>query len=298
MEFEIKNITLEDKPLFDKYFSEYGAMNSEYTFTNMFMWRKSYNIRYALIDGMLCIFSQHQGSPETVNFPLGKGDLELAIRMLIKYFDSIGQRPLFRIYNNFEIDALNKAFPNSFILTEDRNSFDYIYKVSDLIELPGGRYHSKRNHINQFLAKYTYQYQKIDQTHIEPCFEMFEKWCDSKEGLVFGISEQREAVRSLIYNLDFLKVSGGCISVDGQIVAFSFGEILSQKNSVAVIHLEHADIDFQGSFPMINQQFLEHEWSSLTYVNREEDMGIPSLRRAKKSYKPCLMVKKYIATIK
>ncbi len=299
MEFEIKNINLEDKPLFDSYFNEYNCMNSEYTFTNMFMWRKSYNIRYALIDGMLCIFSHHDGSPETVNFPLGNGDIKAVIEKLISYFKSIGQRPLIRIYCDREIDVLNEFFPDRFILTEDRNSSDYVYKVSDLIELPGSRYHSKRNHINQFLAKYpSYEYHRVTESHIPLCFEMFEKWCDSKEGLITGIAEQRQAVKLLIDNLDYLEVTGGCITVDNELVAFSFGEVLSKKNSIAVIHLEHADIDFQGSFPMINQQFLEHEWSSLTYVNREEDMGIPGLRRAKKSYKPCLMVKKYIASLK
>ena len=298
MQFDIKDVSLEDKPLFDGYFADYNGMNSEYTFTNMFMWRKSYSIRYAVIDGMLCIFSRHGLSPETVNFPLGKGNIKSVISKLISYFDEIGQRPLIRLYNNSEVDALNASFPDQFILTEDRNSFDYVYKVSDLINLPGSKYHSKRNHINQFLSNYSYKYQKITKDQLEPCFLMFEKWCESKKDIVDGISEQHEAVKNLIDNFEALDVIGGCISVDDRIVAFSFGEILNTKNSIAVIHLEHADVDFKGSFPMINQQFLENEWSSLTYVNREEDMGLLGLRNAKKSYKPCLMVKKYIASLK
>ncbi len=298
MQFDIKDITLEDKPLFDQYFANYNGMNSEYTFTNMFIWRKSYNIRYAVIDGMLCIFSRHGGSAETVNFPLGSGDIKSVISKLTRYFNEIGQRPLIRLYNDFEVDALNASFPDLFILTEDRNSFDYVYKVSDLINLPGSKYHSKRNHINQFIANYPYKYQKITNDQLLPCFLMFEKWCDSKKDTVDGILEQHEAVKNLIDNFDALNVSGGCISVDEKIIAFSFGEVLSAKNSVAVIHLEHADTDFRGSFPMINQQFLENEWSTLTYVNREEDMGLMGLRNAKKSYKPCLMIKKYVASLK
>lgn len=298
MQLEIKPIVLEDKPLFDNYFSAYNGMNSEYTFTNMFMWRKSYNIRYAIIDGALCIFSKHGESPETVNFPIGSGNIKIILDKLLDYFDSIGQPPLIRIYNDGEIDALNQTFPDRFIFTEDRNSFDYVYKVSDLVNLTGSQYHSKRNHINQFVSKFDFEYQKITEKHLSPCFDMFEKWCNTKEDVISDIHEQRMAVKSLIENFDFLGVTGGCILVDGQLVAFSFGEVLSPQNSVAVIHLEHADTDFQGSFPLINQQFLENEWNALSYVNREEDMGLPGLRRAKKSYKPCLMVKKYIASLK
>ena len=290
MQFDIKDIELGDKPLFDRYFADYDGMNSEYTFTNMFMWRKSYNIRYAVIDGMLCIFSRHGGSAETVNFPIGKGDIKAVLSKLIDYFDEIGQRPLIRLYSDFEIDALNTAFPDLFFITEDRNSFDYVYKVSDLITLPGSKYHSKRNHINQFMANYPYEYQKITKDQLSSCFLMFEKWCESKKDTVDGIDEQYKAVKNLIDNFEDLNVTGGAISIDDKIVAFSFGEVLSHKNSVAVIHLEH--------FPMINQQFLENEWSDLTFVNREEDMGIMGLRNAKKSYKPCLMVKKYIASLK
>lgn len=298
MQFEIKPIVLEDKPLFDRYFSAYNGMNSEYTFTNMFMWRKSYNIRYAIIDDTLCIFSRHGESPETVNFPIGDGNLKTVFDKLFDYFASVGQAPLIRIYNDSEIEALNQILPDRFIFTEDRNSFDYVYKVSDLVNLTGSQYHSKRNHINQFVSKFDFEYQKITEKHLSPCFDMFEKWCNTKADSISDIDEQRKAVKTLIDNFDFLGVTGGCILVDGQIVAFSFGEVLSTKNSVAVIHLEHADTEFQGSFPFINQQFLEHEWIDCVYVNREEDMGLPGLRRAKKSYKPCLMIKKHIASLK
>lgn len=77
--------------------------------------------------------------------------------------------------------------------------------------------------------------------------------------------------------------------------AFSVGEPLCDK--MAVIHLEHADTNYNGSFAIMNQQFLENEWQSFEYVNREEDMGIPGMRRAKESYRPVFQVKKYVATL-
>ncbi len=299
MQFELKPITIEDKPLLDRYFKDNGGINSEYTFTNMFMWQKSYNIRYAVIGGMLCIFAQHAGSAETVNFPLGNGDLKSVIETLIEYFEALGQKPLIRLYSQEDINRLNEAFPDRFILTEDRASFDYVYKIDDLIELSGKDYHAKKNHINRFIANYPdYEYINITKDNLKLCYEMFERWCKSKADTVPGIDEQNEAVRRLFDNFDVLDVKGGGILVDGQMVAFSIGEVLNEDKSTVVIHLEHADTDFQGSFPLINQQFLIHQWSDFEYVNREEDMGLPGLRRAKKSYRPHLMVKKCIASLK
>lgn len=294
---ELKPVTLSDKPLFDRYFKQYGGMNSEFTFTNMFMWQNSYNIRYTLIDNMLCVFSKHGEGAETVNIPLGSGDMKAAVLKLIEYFKAIGQPPLIRLYKEDEKALLNRLFPNTFVFTEDRNSFDYVYKVRDLIELPGSRYHSKRNHINRLLSNHSYEYRQIDESLKKPCFDLFLGWCDSKRDTVPGIDEQYEAVKRLFDNMDFLGITGGCIIVDGKIAAFSFGEVLNTESSVAVIHLEHADTSVQGSFPLINQQFLKNEWSGLELVNREEDMGLEGLRHAKKSYHPCLMVKKYIASV-
>lgn len=82
----------------------------------------------------------------------------------------------------------------------------------------------------------------------------------------------------------------------GRLVAFTFGEPLC--GDTVVIHFEHVDPECEGAFTMINQQFLEHEWQDYTYVNREEDMGIPGMRKAKESYHPVFMIKKYVATLK
>ncbi len=299
MQFEIKPITLEDKALLDDFFTQSNNINSEFTFTNMFMWQKSYNIRYAVIGGMLCIFAKHGSSPETVNFPLGDGDLKSVIEALIEYFEDLGQKPLIRLYNQEEINRLNEVFPSKFILTEDRASFDYVYKVDDLIELSGKDYHAKKNHINRFMTKYpNYEYIEITPENLTLCYDTFKRWCEAKADTVSGINEQNLAVKKLFDNFTELNVKGGGILIDGHMVAFSIGEVLNTNKSMVVIHLEHADTEYQGSFPLINQQFLIHQWSDFEYVNREEDMGLPGLRRAKKSYKPCLMVKKHIASLK
>ena len=47
---------------------------------------------------------------------------------------------------------------------------------------------------------------------------------------------------------------------------------------------------------MINQLFVSEFLLDVRYVNRQEDAGIDGLRKAKLSYQPDLMVKKYRIT--
>jgi len=289
---------MESKPILDAYFRKNCFINSEFTFTNLFMWQKSYNIRYAEINGNLCIFSQHGNDPESVNLANFQDNALTVIPELLKYFKGIGQEPFIRIFGKEQKNLLKNTFPDVFKYEKDTDSFDYVYNIQDLINLPGGKYHAKRNHINKFKSLYNYRYHTMTPDFREDCREMFIRWCNSKRDNITNIDEQLEAVNRLLDNWENLDIAGGCLTVDEKMVAFSFGEVLCYPESIVVIHLEHADTDYQGSFPMINQQFLEHQWSDFKLVNREEDMGLEGLRKAKKSYYPVLMTEKYVATLK
>ena len=293
-----KPITLESKELIDSFFKQKCTLSSEFTFTNLFMWQKSYNMHYAVPEGMLTIIPRHGNGPLSATYPVGKGDTKAAVRKILEYFEHIGETPLIRLYNDISRYQLEQDFPDTFIFTEDVNSHDYVYRTSDLINLSGNKYHSKRNHVNRFKSSYNYEYHRMTPDYKDRCMEMFKGWVDSKKDSVPGIDEQFDAVSTLLNNWEKLDITGGCLTVDGEMVAFSFGEQLCADGSMAVIHLEHANTDYNGSFAAMNQQFLEHEWSSFEFVNREEDMGLEGLRKAKESYRPVFMVKKYVATIK
>lgn len=298
LSFEPQSVTLEDKPILDSYFKNGNFLNSEFTFTNMFMWQSPYNIRYTEIDGNLCIFSKHGNGPESVNLTTMQGDFQKAIPKLLEYFREIGEKPLIRLFGSEQKQLVKDAFPDVFHFEKNINSADYVYNSSDLINLPGNKYHAKRNHINKFKSLYAYQYHTMTPDYREDCRKMFIRWCDSKRDTVSNIDEQLDAVNRLLDNWEHLDIVGGCLTVDGKMIAFSFGEVLCYSSSIAVIHLEHADTEYQGSFPMMNQQFAEHQWSDFRLINREEDMGLEGLRKAKKSYHPTLMTKKYNVTLR
>ena len=166
------------------------------------------------------------------------------------------------------------------IFLADRNNFDYVYLSKDLIELKGNKYRQKRNHINKFVKYYTYEYERITNNNLRECLSAAYEWF-SKQNTSQSIFEEKQAIQEIMKHYNELDVVGGAIRINGKIQAFSIGELLNPD--MAVIRIEKANTDYDGSCAIINRSFSFHEWSDVTYINREEDMGIAGLRENQKS---------------
>lgn len=301
---ELNDVTLDKKELIDGFLKRRKSRNSEFSFSYLYMWRKSYDMKYAITDDMLCILPKHTGGPRSASFPIGfenpdgtSRSIKKFVETLLEYFKENGEEPLIHLYDESTMELLVKEFPDKFIITEDRNNFDYVYRVDELTKLSGKKFHSKKNHINKFKKMYPdWEYCRLSPENNGECMALFDEWQTDKGWEAESIGEEREALCEFLNNRDALGYIGGGIRVGGRLVAFSFGEALGADT--AVIHFEHVDPNCEGAFAIINQQFLEHEWQNYTYVNREEDMGIPGMRKAKESYHPAFMIKKYVATLK
>lgn len=294
----IRKLTIEDKNLINGYLEFKECGNSELSFTNLFIWRKSYNVRFAEVKNKLVVFSKHHDSPEVVYFPIGKGDKKEVLDEIIKYYKEKNEELHLRISCEGQIDYLNYLYPDKFIIEENIDEHDYVYEVQALCELKGKKYHAKRNFVNRFKNKYNLKYERLTYENKDACLELFKKWIDEKSDDIKGLNEQFEAVSTLLENWENLDIKGGGFFDDGKMVAFSFGEELLKSREMAVIHLEHANTEYEGVYPAINNAFLTNEFSDFKYVNREEDMGLTGLRKAKQSYYPAFMSKKYIARLK
>ncbi len=299
---ELHDITIDKKDLLNRYLRLRHNGAAELSFTNIFMWRKSYDMKYAITDDMLCTTAVYSdGEPRCFSFPIGfidengnERDIRSAVTEIIDGFHSRGERPILRFSGERAVERLNECFPDMFEIAEERDAFDYVYRVEDLVKLSGKRYHGKKNHVNRFKKLYPdFEYCSLGKENADECLELFKSWRSNKEVESEGLDDEYEAIDELLKNIDALGVTGGGLRVGGRLVAFSFGEALD-KNMV-LIHLEHADNAFEGAFSAMNQQFLEHEWQDFEFVNREEDMGIPGMRRAKESYHPVNLIKKYVA---
>jgi hypothetical protein len=293
-------ITLNDRPLFEKYYGR--SESSSQNFTNMFLWSGDGNITHALLDGCFALVFQWGPAPIGAAYPVsgegGGADRERAVRRLCEFLKASGGKACFRNMSPEMKADLERLCPGKFEIVPDRNNFDYVYETADLIALRGKRYHAKRNHVNRFSANYDFKYEEMGQAEAEECKAAFLAWYAEKKD-VERIEASEEATFRLLdafSEFSAYGARGGLIRVGGKPVACSVGEPLT--DDMALIHVEFADPLFEGAFNVVNREFCERAWADYRYVNREEDMGLEGLRRAKESYRPCRMIEKYTATLR
>jgi hypothetical protein len=290
---EFRDLTLENKPLFDHAFTQFPPQISEFTFTNLFIWRQAYQIKVSRFRTLLCLLSD-RGESSFFFPPIGKEDMVECYQNLLHYLEGKGMPP--KIDRMPETIVEQTDWKASGMKAElDRNQCDYVYLTQDLIELKGRKYHRKRNHIKQFQGKYSYQYTSLTPEWVSECLQMEAKWCDLRHcEAIPGLFNESLAVKEAFTHYKELGVKGAVILIDGRVEAFTLGDPLNPET--VVIHIEKANPAYEGLYPTINQAFLEHQWSGYAYVNREQDLGEEGLRKAKESYFPHHMVNKYTIT--
>lgn len=181
--------------------------------------------------------------------------------------------------------------PDKFHFEADRDYADYLYLRTDLATLAGKKFQAKRNHLNKFRRTYTnYEYVPLTSNRIQECLDLEAEWCkvnncDQHE----GTGNERRALIYALHNFDALGLTGGILHVDGKIVAFTFGMPINQDTFG--VHVEKADTTIDGAYTMINYEFANHIPEQYTYINREEDLGIEGLRKAKLSYQPVIVLR-------
>jgi uncharacterized protein len=127
---------------------------------------------------------------------------------------------------------------------------------------------------------------------LEACKAIMKVWCSERSCEHHkDLYCEKIANMEVLDNIEKLGCIGALIKVDGKFRAFTVGEMLN--DDTAVIHIEKADSKVNGLYTLINQQFCEHEWSEAMYINREQDLGVEGLRKAKNSYNPIKLVKKF-----
>lgn len=290
-DIQFRRPQLEDQELFCQYFRKYPSRSCERTFANVLLWAKHYQVTFAMIEDAI-VFRSEAGQTSFA-FPVGEDcAVKDAIHRLTEYCRK-NDIP-FIMYNVTpeQFEKLEQWYPERFEITYDRDSADYVYESEKLSTLSGKKLHAKRNHINKFKATHeNWSYEPITQENIEECFQMALLWRNQN-----GCEEDEEKNAEMCVTLNSLRLyeelglRGGVLRNDGEIIAFTMGEPVS--DDTFVVHIEKAFADIQGAYPMINQQFVTHECMEYRYINREEDTGAEGLRKAKLSYYPAFLVEK------
>ena len=287
---DFQELQLVDKGMFDKFLRVDPPRASEYTFTNLFMWRRKYNPKWAVSDDCLLIILEESGGKLLALQPIGSGNKVAAIDTLSRVFLAEGLTPVIgRVTDDF-IESFVDC--SRFDLIEDPNNSDYVYQAEKLISLSGNKYHRKKNHLNRFMRNYDFEYQAFSIDLIDNVLSLQETWCEFRDCYEDdNLFHEDRAVCEALSHFQALSFSGGAILIDGQVQAFSFGEMLNPDT--AVIHIEKANPEIEGLYTAINQQFCSATWSHAKFINREQDLGLEGLRKAKQSYYPHHMVNKW-----
>ena len=187
------------------------------------------------------------------------------------------------------------ADPARFLARPDRDQFDYVYPAKSLAGLSGRKLHKKKNHLNSFLKNVDHKYLPLEKSLVEAVLDMQEDWCRMREcSLHPELLDEDHAVFEALQQFGRLDYIGGVILVEGKVEAFSLGEMLNP--GTAVIHIEKANPGIPGLYAAINQMFAQNAWGKAEYINREQDLGVEGLRKAKLSYQPHHLVEKYTLT--
>jgi hypothetical protein len=285
-------IQLEDREFLGDFIWKYQPQTSEWTFTNLFIWRSHYGLQWSRYrDWVLFLGTADLQGPFFYQ-PIGPPSRLEVVRKCLQWLrDEKGVK-------SPRIERADSRLVNEITDSPDlaveptREQFDYVYRSEELIRLAGRKYHGKRNHINKFLQTYAFIYSPMEEHHLAECLALGGFWCEIRRCEEdMNLMGEWEAVREALGNFRELGIQGGVLLIRNKVEAFSLGELLNQDT--AVIHVEKANPEIPGLYPMMNQQFCEKAWSRVLWINREQDLGEPGLRKAKESYFPDHFTEKF-----
>ena len=285
-----------NKALCDGFFMQCGERGCEYNFTNLFLWGRQ---QVAFFDDHLVVFSQFNRKSVYL-FPIGHGDKKAVLSAII---DDAAHRGIpCRLTGLLQADReeLERLFPGKFRIHCDRDGFDYVYNIADLAHLKGKKYQKKRNHINQFYLKNEdVSFTPITPENIPQVQEFVATWYTRREATDphGDFHMEKAALKKALESWEMLSMIGLILKRGEEILAVTAGSFLS--DNTFDVQFEKA-LDTDGAYAAINQGFalhLQNRFPHLRFLNREDDLGLEGLRKAKLSYYPDHMIEKHWACL-
>ena len=294
---EFKKLEIGDIQLVKKYFNYSKSKVCDNTVGGAFIWRELFKTYYAIADNSLVFRVNFLDKGSCFTFPLAETEKETeeCIKVIKEYAKITGMPFRFCQVPESGVDILSSLYD---IEKENASSWgDFLYNADDIINLQGRKYSKIRNHIHHFSNEFpNYKYESIDNSNIEYIKKFLDKYEKNtvKDSPTF--KEDIEKTREILDNFDLYGMTGGCIMInDNQVIAFDIGEVI---NDVLFVHIEKADVEYNGSFQMIVWEYAKHNAKRGMYINREDAAGDEGLETAKSRWFPCNILNKYFVTIK
>ena len=264
-----------------------------------FLWREYYHVQFAISgDKAVQWLMELDGEPYSAMPLCRQEDLESSFCEIVDYFNQVLKKPL-RIYLADEeaVQYLNLD-PARFEVKEQEDLKDYLYDGEALRTLAGKKLHKKKNTYNAFVKAYEgrIEYRKLCCSDREDVWKFLDFWRQQKgDDVEEHLDYEVRGIHDILKNCSEMAVEMGGVYVDGRMEAFTIGSLNPLEN-MAVIHIEKANPEMRGLYQYINREFLVHAFPDVALVNREDDMGLEGLRKAKMSYNPIAFARKYSVT--
>lgn len=266
-------------------------------FLESFIWKEYYHVRYAIWEGKALLWLMESGGKCFSAMPLCREeDLPGAFKAIETYFnEELGYPLVINLADEFAVKFLNLP-EDKYLVEEQVDSKDYLYDGNAMRTLAGKKLHKKKNRVNAFKREYEgrYDYRRLCCSDSHEVWEFLDKWRLQKgDDVEEHLDYEVRGIHDILKNCSSLYVRMGGVFIDGQLEAFTIGSYNPIEN-MAVIHIEKANPEINGLYQFINQQFLIEEFADVEWVNREDDMGLEGLRKAKASYYPADYARKYL----
>lgn len=264
-----------------------------------FLWREYYHVQFAISGGKAVQWLMElDGEPYSAMPLCRQEDLESSFCEIVDYFNQVLKKPL-RIYLADEeaVQYLNLD-PARFEVKEQEDLKDYLYDGEALRTLAGKKLHKKKNNYNAFVKAYEgrIEYRKLCCSDREDVWKFLDFWRQQKgDDVEEHLDYEVRGIHDILKNCSEMAVEMGGVYVDGRMEAFTIGSLNPLEN-MALIHIEKANPEMRGLYQYINREFLVHAFPDVALVNREDDMGLEGLRKAKMSYNPIAFARKYSVT--
>jgi uncharacterized protein len=290
-------ISIEHRDVFYDAYKNSPVAVSDMCFESLFGWQGYFGYRVARYKNFLLVFYSEKNNliflppymiEGRISGPGWVTDLEEFALALKVYCDEQKLVPQFSYFPETYTARLDRT---KFDIIDLRDNYDYVYDARALAELSGQAYSPKRNLIKQFKRNFDFRYEPLTKNNLFCALRFIRKFSPPKTPVTQGLgSGEYRMIFRLLKNWDRFRITGGVLFVGKKEVAATIGTIVDDfqypegNYPTVIVQTEHALTEHKGSFQIINQLFCSSLPENIVYVNREEDLGIPGLRKAKLSY--------------
>lgn len=288
-----RELTLDSLEELYPYLTGFRGMSCDYTVGGIFMWIDYFKYKYCIYSDTLFIKCVAEDDLNRVAFaqPLGALPLVESVNLLRKFCNSRGYPLEFSAITEFELEKFLDLNPKE--VTPLSAWSDYVYTMDSLQSLSGKKLGKKRNHCNRFLQEnQDVVVEPISLDNIEQVKSCFENICNMGKDSPMAMYERKQ-VWKVLEHLDLYPFETLCLKSSGKVVAFTMGEVLS---NVLHVHVEKSLHDVNGASETINKEFacyIHAKYPEVEWINRQDDAGDEGLRKAKQSYYPAFLLRKY-----